>query len=578
MLYEILKAAHDHPTWRSSLVPLVKLAKLDEKTRRASCVPKLRDAVIRTAFEATDQALRRTLVEIVQRHDATTRTASLSDAQRSALIRLAYKTTDADRRQKILGLLHVAKYSESFKRFVENKKFPNPNPENREAYPEVKFFSLPPAEQKRVYDEWKVDRKENAQQHKPEGLSKDTKLTPEKFDALEVGDVLWLSYSPKKLHKVTGFNKTKGGKPVLEMVQIDRDNPEKEGEKRYLHRSGVDNEDHEFHVVPKAGGEKPKEEDAPEKAEAPESEKESPKSEKPKDEEKPKAEEPKAKKAPVTHVKSLDDFNVGDVFFEDGFPDHPIKLKKILEDENGDFKAFVAEDGLRYYKDEIHKGDDGYARVVRDQEQPDAKEEEADEAPEKAEAPKVEGKHKDRKELLGKKPGVTKTTKMHLDDEIVELAAPEGMSADAAAEHRKRMKDLDVADARDLIARLKLAVGEPEGKRMKALESVGYTHENVKKLHDEVAKRLRKISDHVYGKEVLNVANKYDLEAEDADELRDFKGDKPGAGRKLPDAELMQKFMQKAKPETRERMKGMNIADFMAMYNAIMAEEDEGAE
>jgi hypothetical protein len=668
MLYEIVKAAHDHPAWRSALLPLVKLAKLEENLRVASGVLPLRDAAIRTAFETTDADLRRALVEIVQHHDAkaATSTTWLSPRERTALVRVAYTTTNADRRRRILALLREAKYSPSFLKFVDTKKFPNPNPEGREAHPEVKFFSLSPAEQKRVYEEWKTDRKENAQKHKPEGLSKDTKLTPEKFDALEVGDILWISYNPKKLHKVTGFNKTKGNKPVLEMVQIDRDDPEKEGEKRYLHRSGVENPDHEFHVVPKAGEEKLDEEkdDSPEsspkfsdppkelrddvnrmiknvygddddvvwkdekspfpkgtkiklehgvnnhtdvevaydgvlgygsgdvaddyvlvrhkgeyrlvpvstmKAKGKEQGKgeeksEAPKAEKPKSEEKS---EPKAEKLKVTHAE-IDDFNVGDVFFEEGFPDSPIKIKKIVE-KNGDFHAFVAEGGVHYYKDEIHKEDDGYLRVPRDADKP-AKDSE------KAEAPKVEGKHKDRKELLGKKPGVSKTTKMKLSDDVVELAAPEGMDAEAAEQHRKRMRDLDVADARDLIARLKLAVDAPEGKRMKALESSGYTHEGVKKLHDAVEKKLRTIADHVYGKEVLAVANKYDLEAEDADDLREFKSDKPGGGLKLPDAQLMQKFLQKAKPETRERMQGMSIADFMAMYKAIMAEEDAGAE
>jgi hypothetical protein len=37
----------------------------------------------------------------------------------------------------------------------------------------------------------------------------------------------------------------------------------------------------------------------------------------------------------------------------------------------------------------------------------------------------------------------------------------------------------------------------------------------------------------------------------------------------------MQKFLAKAKPETKERMQGMAIDDFMVMYKAIMADEDE---
>jgi hypothetical protein len=78
-----------------------------------------------------------------------------------------------------------------------------------------------------------------------------------------------------------------------------------------------------------------------------------------------------------------------------------------------------------------------------------------------------------------------------------------------------------------------------------------------------------------YSKTVLDIANQYDLEGEDADELYNFKHGKPWHGQKLTPQQLMQKFLAKAKPETRERMKGMQVADFMAMYNAIMADDEE---
>ena len=40
---------------------------------------------------------------------------------------------------------------------------------------------------------------------------------------------------------------------------------------------------------------------------------------------------------------------------------------------------------------------------------------------------------------------------------------------------------------------------------------------------------------------------------------------------------LMEAFLKKAKPETKERMKGMGVEDFMKMYAAILDDEEPGA-
>ena len=69
---------------------------------------------------------------------------------------------------------------------------------------------------------------------------------------------------------------------------------------------------------------------------------------------------------------------------------------------------------------------------------------------------------------------------------------------------------------------------------------------------------------------VQKAMKKHNLEDKDADEVEAFKKAKPQKGKKkMSPQELMQKFMQKAKPETKERMKGMSPNEFMAMLNAI---------
>lgn len=77
--------------------------------------------------------------------------------------------------------------------------------------------------------------------------------------------------------------------------------------------------------------------------------------------------------------------------------------------------------------------------------------------------------------------------------------------------------------------------------------------------------------------DVHDMMNKHKLEEDDAKELKNFKKAKSDQGQKLSPAELMKRFLQKAKPETKERMKGMDPADFMKMYAAILDDEEPGA-
>ena len=75
---------------------------------------------------------------------------------------------------------------------------------------------------------------------------------------------------------------------------------------------------------------------------------------------------------------------------------------------------------------------------------------------------------------------------------------------------------------------------------------------------------------------VMEVMQKHNLTDVDADEVKAFKNDKPASGAKVSPSVLMQRFLAKAKPETKERMKGVSPGDFMKILAAIM-DDGEGA-
>ena len=109
---------------------------------------------------------------------------------------------------------------------------------------------------------------------------------------------------------------------------------------------------------------------------------------------------------------------------------------------------------------------------------------------------------------------------------------------------------------------------------MSSLEKMkGKADAKKKKVIDRAMKGLQKVQT------MAETMNKHGLTGADANELDGFKSksgikskDKP---KKSP-VQLMADFMAKAKPETKERMKGVSPADFMKLLGAIM--DDEGAE
>jgi len=99
----------------------------------------------------------------------------------------------------------------------------------------------------------------------------------------------------------------------------------------------------------------------------------------------------------------------------------------------------------------------------------------------------------------------------------------------------------------------------------------------LREFHSGVSKKLSdargaKFADVVYRTGVDN-----GLEEEDALAILDFREDKPDYGRKLSNQELFNRFLNhpKTSQETKERMRKMDINEFMAMYNAILDDEDE---
>lgn len=185
---------------------------------------------------------------------------------------------------------------------------------------------------------------------------------------------------------------------------------------------------------------------------------------------------------------------------------------------------------------------------------------------------KPTGKHKDRKELRGA--GKRKLSdKAQVDEKLKSLMMPPNASAEQQQAFDKEIAQATYENLQELFDRCQKLL-KKEKLPKKFLED-GYTREMLGETVGLLDQKLKDIKGHKYSKTVLQIANQYDLEGEDADEVRNFRGDKPFHGKKLTPQELMQKFLAKAKPETKERMQGMSIADFLVMYKSIMSDEED---
>ena len=612
MLYQLTKTALENPELRSQLMPLIKMGR---DAKQASETVDLRGRVIRAAYETSDRNLREALVKCVvaageeslkweeDSRGPVVGSVDMSLQEYNHLVRVAFTTSDTNRRVQILGILKQAKYGKSFLKWVETRQFKNPQTGN-----DVKFVSLPSEEQAKIYEQWKQNRLQTAQKFKPQGLSDETRLTPKRFDDVEEGDMIWVSWSPKMLHKVTGKGETKKNKKPYLSVVITNPQTGEELEKRYLYRSSTQNPDHELHVVPKQTeetAEEPKEDKAPAKS------KEDAEPQKMIDindemlDQLEKIEKGKAKvteqvEGPMAEalIESMN-ANASQWLEKPGMPGKGA----FLSDEKGPYAAGseieITQGGYSPKKytvlsEGLVKGPKGAAMLVtsdshgptlipiaNDYEPKNMKlvsepEKAPEKAPEKPKTPKGE-KYKDRKKLKGKPRPDDASVYMSKEDR--ELFIPDGLSDTEVKKIEDQMKKANVGLLRKLKSNANKAVDDPEGKYAQAMKEAGYGEDQLKKMQEWLNKKLRLAEGRTYAPEVLEIWNKYDLEEVDADELYNFKVDKPPFGKKISPEELKQKFLAKAAPETRERMKDMPIDDFMAAYKSILdADEEEELE
>ena len=182
--------------------------------------------------------------------------------------------------------------------------------------------------------------------------------------------------------------------------------------------------------------------------------------------------------------------------------------------------------------------------------------------------------HKDRKELRG---GGQKKHEdpAQLSSWFISQVLPKGVSETVRAKGREQLKKATYANLGKMVDAADWLLSNWDDDRAKKhplVQHLGYDREGLKKLKKLIKRKMGDVRGRQYHAEVLEVANKYGLEPEDADALYDWRADKPGRGARISDQEKMSRFLAKAKPETRERMKGMGLADFMVMYKAILKE------
>lgn len=189
-------------------------------------------------------------------------------------------------------------------------------------------------------------------------------------------------------------------------------------------------------------------------------------------------------------------------------------------------------------------------------------------------------RHQDRRELRG---GGRKQmdAKAKLNSFFIGKVLPVGASDEIKAAAKEQLKQATYED----LERMRKAAAyildnwdSDFAQNHALIKHLGYDREGLKKLKKLLKRKLGDVNGRRYHDDVLEIANKYDLESEDADALYDWRVDKPARGRALTDQEKFNRFMAKAKPETRERMRNMDLADFMVMYKSILKEvldEDE---
>jgi hypothetical protein len=89
------------------------------------------------------------------------------------------------------------------------------------------------------------------------------------------------------------------------------------------------------------------------------------------------------------------------------------------------------------------------------------------------------------------------------------------------------------------------------------------------------ARYVEEKKDRKFSKEVYTMVSDLDIGDDHLEEIAAFAKGKPVKGKPLTHEQLLQRFLKKCKPETRERVKDMDPGDFAALLHFLREEEEE---
>jgi hypothetical protein len=194
------------------------------------------------------------------------------------------------------------------------------------------------------------------------------------------------------------------------------------------------------------------------------------------------------------------------------------------------------------------------------------------------------GRHSDRKELRGK-PSKSMDDKTGITEEAMggmfPMAKLDDLDGDMGDRIKKGIMESSYQDLEALHTSAEYMAQNPDDDYTKnhwLSKIVKLDNDEMKKFHKALGKKLQDAKGRKYNSTVLEIANNNNLEGVDADAMHAFRKDKPEPGyRELTPEQLKQKFLQGswADAETKARVREMSVDDFMAMRNAILAEEED---
>jgi hypothetical protein len=137
----------------------------------------------------------------------------------------------------------------------------------------------------------------------------------------------------------------------------------------------------------------------------------------------------------------------------------------------------------------------------------------------------------------------------------------------------KLVGDVKVRERADGLLQAYWTQQDPSGKEEEVTDTVPRRDARTE-TYAEAKKNKKEWEEQLKGaKKKLEAAQSEDYSGVEK-ELAAFGASKPRRGEKLSDAELMKRFLAKAAPETKERMKGVTPAEFKEIMAAIMDEEE----